>query len=464
MFFVVEIESGQVLFDNLDSGHAAARLARAWQETTNKKAGVRIKNNPEWENRELARFESGDYLPVAWHDSSFWRNNEAIHKLHYAHRSKVKDHCIAYTESPEKGSQDRQTRIKAGAYLTKYFSHILSESEINHYARLHASIENTLDSEVKFTSDPDLIEEIYIHGPQSCMSDPASSFSGHCHPVKVYGDSDLQLAYVDRQSDYHNRRYAARALVWPEKKIYGRVYPTPERYSDNDRIIARAEYNGLIMALEKLGYQSGRFDGAKIKAIEDSNDNGYIMPYLDGTQGVDLVGEYFVIHGNGDYSADQTNGLMGDNKTTCQRCEESVDPDDTSIVQTRHVSETWCCRCTDYYSFYCEGYGDLYDSDSQDSVCVDGNTYSLRYAEHNFYFCERSEEWTKESCRTVNTKHGTEEWCESEVEDHAFLCEKSDSLYSSDDFESVTINGITYEKSNAYNYGLLETETESETI
>jgi hypothetical protein len=276
----------------------------------------------------------------------------------------------------------------------------------------------------------------------------------------------LQLAYVDRDSDYHNKRFAARALVWPERKIYGRVYPTPERYSDNDRIIARAEYNGLIMALEKLGYQSGRFDGAKIKAIEDSRGNGYIMPYLDGTQGVDLVGEYFLINSHGDYSADQTNGLVGDNKSTCERCEESVDSDHTSIVQTRHGGESWCCRCADYYSFYCEGFGDLYDSDSQDSVCVDGNTYSLRYAEHNFSFCERSEEWTNESCSTVNTKNGKEEWCESEVDDFTFVCETNQELYSLDDFESIDIDGVIYEKQNALKAGLLknEAETESETI
>jgi hypothetical protein len=250
-------------------------------------------------------------------------------------------------------------------------------------------------------------------------------------------------------------------LVWPERKIYGRVYPTPERYSDNDRIIARAEYNGLILALEKLGYQSGRFDGAKIKAIEDSSGNGYIMPYLDGTQGVDLHSEYFVINSHGDYSADQTNGLVGDSKTECQRCEESVDSDNTSCVQTRNDFETWCCRCADYYSFYCEGYGELYDSDWQDSVRVDGQTYSTRYAEHNFYFCERSEEWTKESCSTVNTKHGTEEWCESEVDDFTFVCETNQELYSLDDFESIDIEGVIYEKQNALKAGLLETESET---
>jgi hypothetical protein len=474
MFNVIDLESGLPITGSghiltFEDGASAAKYAIQYFEVTGKKAQVRVVVNDSWQVREKLRFESGDYLPVAWNHAQFWLDNIEIHRLHFAHRSKIKDSCLAYTESPEKGSQDRQTRIKAGAYLTKYFADILSESEINHYARLHASIENALDSEIKFASDADLIEEIYKNGPESCMSYSAGDYEGDFHPVRVYGDSDLQLAYVERQSDYHSKPIAARALIWPDRKIYGRVYPTPERYSDDKRTIARAEYNGLIIALEKLGYTSGRFDGAKIQKVENTNRRGgYIMPYLDGTQGVDDIGNYFLITSNGDYSATETTGLVSENsRYTCENCEESCDEENTSIVNItgNRSTQSWCESCVTNHTFHCYGYDEIFSEYVDSIVADDGYNYSSRYAERNLEFCARTESYiVNESVDQVITSNGSEQWCESAISDHAFFCNKNDSYYSNDDYESVEIDGMRYEKQSAISAGLLVEESESVTV
>ena len=466
MFQVLDLESAQIVGTNFETGEQAASFARQYFESTGKKAQVRVMVNDSWQDREKLRFESGDYLPVAWSQSQFWLENKEIHKLHFAHRSKIKDSCLAYTESPEKGSQDRQTRIKAGAYLTKYFSHILDESQINYYARLHAAASGDLESTIKIAITADEIEHVYTHGPESCMSYSASDFEGDCHPVRVYGDSDLQLAYVDRKSDYHSKPIAARALIWPDRKIYGRVYPTPERYSDDKRTIARAEYSALITALESIGYTSGRFDGAKIRRIENTNRRGgFIMPYLDGIAGLDDCGNHFIITSNGDYCASETSGLVSERSAyTCEHCGDECDQEEASIVNVSasRTTESWCESCASNRTFHCNGYDEIF-SEYVDSITADDDcTYSSRYAERNFQFCDKTESYiVNESVESVNTASGSEHWCESAISDYAFWCNKNDSYYCNDDFESVEIDGMRYEKQSAINAGLLVEESES---
>jgi len=301
------------------------------------------------------------------------------------------------------------------------------------------------------------------------MSYRASDYEGDCHPVRVYGDSDLQLAYVERQSDYHSKPIAARALIWPDRKIFGRVYPTPERYSDETRTIARAEYSAMVTALESLGYTAGRFDGAKIHKYENMNSrNGFIMPYLDGTQGIDDIGKHFVITPHGDYQATETSGLVSERSAfTCEHCEGSCDEETTSIVNVSasRSTESWCDHCVTHHTFHCNGYDEIF-SEYVDSIVADDDcTYSSRYAERNLEFCARTESFiVSESVDQVNTANGTEQWCDSAISDHAFFCNRNDSYYCSDDFESVEIDGLRYEKQSAIDAGLLVEESESESV
>src|SRR5690606_7560176 len=143
---------------------------------------------------------------------------------------------------------------------------------------------------------PDDIENVYLKGPNSCMSHDLSEFSSPEHPTRVYGDSDLQVAYIVNSSG----NISARVLVWPEKKLYGRIYGDEDRMSD---------------MLEEAGYERGDLDGARIRRIP-IRDRQYVMPYLDEAgqtfgeirkDNGDIDTDFFEIGGRN--AADRTDGL-----------------------------------------------------------------------------------------------------------------------------------------------------------
>jgi hypothetical protein len=466
-FNVLNLATGELALDNgAIASFSSSSMAIAWANDlirlTGQKHQIRVEISDDWKAREKARFYSGEYMPVAWQYATFWNDKSEALAEHYCHRSKDKPSFIAFTENAEKGSRDIQTRMRPGAYLTKYFSDVLSESQINHYARLHAMLSGDQVFSVQFAKTAREIIDVYVNGPESCMTHDASEYSSHIHPVSVYGDSDLQLAYIEAQAEYHDADIMARALVWPERKIYGRVYPTPERYVGGNRDSASAAYQAMVQALESLGYSPGRFNGAKIRKIESQNSNGdYVMPYLDGAQDVDDDGDSWIIKNDGEYSATETNGTLELGGNLCECCETRIRRDDdyTIVQNRRNHGMMYCESCASDNAFYCNGYGE-YFSDDQDSVIVDHETYSLRYAENNFSFCERSEEWTRESTATVNVRSGTQEWADL---DETFYCDGTSEYYSCDDYESVEIDGETYEAGYAQKNGLVNAETETET-
>lgn len=116
-----------------------------------------------WRKREHAKF-CGDYTSLPWHREAW---NTLGREEHYAHVSTEQGGMVAYTETPQKGVADRQTRVKAGRYLTKFFSDVLTPAEIETWAnRLEAAVKG---EEVVITTDTDVIEAVYEGGPESCM-------------------------------------------------------------------------------------------------------------------------------------------------------------------------------------------------------------------------------------------------------------------------------------------------------
>jgi hypothetical protein len=464
---VLNLATGELARDGdsiavFESPGYAVRYAEELTRLTSQKHQLRVVVSDDWKARELNRFISGEYLPVAWQYAGFWSDRSEELKAHFCHRSKDKPAFIAFTESPEKGARDIQTRLRPGVYLKRYFGDVLSDAEITQFARLHAMLSGETEYEIRFAKTADEIEQIYITGPASCMSESARHYSG-IHPVRVYGDSDLQLAYIKAESSYHEEPIMARALVWPERKVYGRVYPTPERYYDSAREEAKAAQAALIRGLEGLGYSRGEFEGAKIRKIE-SRDHGHVMPYLDGVQSVSDIGDFFKICSHGEYNATNTNGLLEDG-ALCENCDESHNPDDSRTVYTsRHGEQSWCAHCTDNSAFYCHGNEELY-AEYIDHVEVDGEIYSLYYARENFYFCQHTREWNADGTTTVYiTPTRTEEWCADALEE-AFHCDGSCEWYACDAFAMVEVDGDTYEQSYAFLNGLLskqDEQTESE--
>jgi hypothetical protein len=366
-----------------------------------------------WREREASRLLDGLYvsLPSAW---------AHLPKIadHYAHVSYTDSAQIAFTPDDAKGMVDIQVTMRAGRYLTKFYPD-MSPDEVR---RLAAIIE--ADLELMFAKTPDEIVEAYLNGPSSCMSHPKRDYLGHLHPVAVYGDSDLQLAYLKRSG-----RVTDRCLVWPDKKLYGRVY------GGADGRIERA--------LEKAGYKPGNLKGARIRKIENQNGDGYIMPYIDGCCSVsDHDDEWFTIGGHMDASS--TSGVMDDHagQMYCEWSDGYYDEDEMVYLEdlTIYVHQD---QIDGDQAFRCDGDGSCYSTRRTDMITDNrGRTYSQSWFDDNGgYFCEGMQE------HVVPVRYGYRS-----VGSQPITMADTDQTYSTmyvtdnaDDFHHCTVSGDWYE-------------------
>lgn len=364
----------------------------------------------DWRRREYQRFCNKQYLFTPWGNATnFWEptNDEdatytygAEIAIHFAHLSLKTPGAIAYTPSEEHGYQDRQVTIKVGRYLKQYLTSYLSKTQIDHYIE---SVK-AYSEDLKIARTPVDIVRVYRGGPHSCMSHDVSNYqTSGIHPVEVYGGSDLGVAYLGDLA-----HASARALVWPDRKYYARVYGD----------------NTLATILENAGYTQPSckdsdfpsFTGAKVRAIRiPGNHHGYVMPYVDCAESADLVdgGQYFVLcNEEGEYTVKGTDGVT---KTVeynyCEHCEQPCDED-----------ERYCPSCNDN-CFSCDRCGDDY-FDIDDVVDVDGAYYCMSCASRYEQSCESchfvwftSETRTSEYCDTC-MEHLTEcADCETMIDD-----------------------------------------------
>jgi hypothetical protein len=318
-----------------------------------------------WRDREASRLLEGRYvsLPPAWAHLPQIAD-------HYAHVSYTDSAQIAFTPDEAKGMVDIQVTMRAGRYLTKFYP----DMQADEVRRLAAIIE--ADLELSFAVTPDEIVEAYLNGPSSCMSHPKGDYSGHLHPVAVYGDSDLQLAYLKRGD-----RVTDRCLVWPDKKLFGRVY------GGADGRIERA--------LEEAGYKSGNLKGARIRKIANRNGDGWIMPYIDGYCSVsDHDDDWFTICG--DLDATSTHGVLEEHagQAYCEINDDYFDEDEMIYLEdtSQHVHQS-CLESGD--AFRCDGDGNCYSTGRTDMITDSrGRTYSQPWFDDNGgYYCEGLSEY-----------------------------------------------------------------------
>jgi hypothetical protein len=391
-----------------------------------------------WEERERALTDLGIYLPPPWVHESFWYNSDHIWRHHYVHISLNDPLMLAYTENPIKGEADRQTMMKPARYLAKFFPD-LTQKQLTFYAEWFAAGEkpDTLkDIPLKFAREPDEIVNVYQYGPQSCMKDDDS--------VKVYGAGDLAVAYLEENS----HRFIARALCWPAKKAFGRVYPNTCDWS-RDRFGSKAEsqaaYDSLFARMRALGYthiseKSGIMNGARLLK-EHIRDDKYVMPYLDNAMrfGDHDDNAFWTMGSDEAHSADNTDGTAytdggDDDDQSCEHCNDTSYG--LSNVFTSHdgrypgQSEYWCDSCRDIDSFYCEATNETY-ADNVGYVETPDHEYWVRpWAERHGFQCARNETWHRNSERV--TMHDGAKWCQDAVEAHAFYCDKTGQYFDED--------------------------------
>jgi len=376
-----------------------------------------------------------------WEYEPFWLDHRKIRADHYAHMSRNDPALLAYTQSPEKGLRGIFTPIKPGRYLTKYFAGVLSEREIAFYAAWQST--GSKGSEwtdaarypMTFASSSAGIVSVYERGPQSCMKGMSC--------VSVYGAGDLAIAYLTKGEDAGGQ-VLARALVWPDKKVLGRVYPSGSHWRAEGFVSETASEacsQALMVRLIAEGYHtdttSRGFNGARLTR-EDEGAGYYAMPYLDHDYQVTDTGDHFVMGQRGDLLADTTNGRLRveeeweeeDIRWRCDRCGDAMDEDDTRRVYTRwnahdgpYGEADWCGDCEANHTFFCDGLDAVFSS-RQDSICVDGERgYHRGWAENNgAYECDHTANWCFREDHPPVTMANGDTWSPEAFHIDGFTC------------------------------------------
>lgn len=361
-----------------------------------------------WEAREVLRLLFGEYELVPWMHK--YSDVQPI-RGHFVHISKTDPSMVAFTQDASKGERDIQTTMRPGRYLKKFYPHLSDERVFEIQAEM------TGEYDVKFAVTEDEIIDVYLRGPSSCMSHSSVEYAGHIHPVAVYGDSDLHVAYMTLKG---TSSIKARALVWPERKVIGRLYG-PSDLAEKLRNL-----------LGGIGYDKNasphNLKGAKIRRITDENGDGdrLIMPYIDGPNSFDVLDKDWCVIG-GSLDACYTNGTDyedTDDGVYCERCEERCSEDDAvSVYTSRRTTQTWCDGCRSAEASYIESLCEYVDDDHVVVVVTHyrphshNSTESFADWQDEWYFCDGLEEYVHEDIPSVAMSNG-ETWCQPYFEEH----------------------------------------------
>lgn len=310
-----------------------------------------------WQFREQARISVGIYtdLPKVVYDrmsEELTTVQFAMMKSHYVHMSTSTPGMISYTPTAQHGEGDRQTVTKIGRYLTRALNveNPCVVKSISESFNIANDIADKPDIEVLFATDPDDIAEIYMDGPDSCMSKGMHHWNSHVHPCSSYHPEDWSLAYTK----YGDNEIKARAMVTREMQ-YIRVY--------SDRSGGINELGG---ALEAMGYRHTQDAAKGMRLRRLPCGSSFVAPYIDGAEwnihddGTDLWIEApdrgeCVGHTQASYD---TKGLCGyDNRKICYDCDERSDED--YIRYVGEIDEWICESCIDdhwRYSDYHDSY------------------------------------------------------------------------------------------------------------
>ena len=354
-FILVELRDGDSfpVYDHTGelmkfrSGADASQYANRLTSERGYKVQPRRVNDKDWRSREQVKFKDGTYRPLPWAGRKWWIELKEVHQDHFPHVSVQKQALIAFTESEEKGSADIQTVIKPGKYFERFFGDKVNDYMIRDLCVVFAAKFEV--NEVLFAETADEIEEIYVAGPQSCMSKTKEHYpTGGIHPVRAYAAGDLQVAYIMREG-----QIKARTVVWPAKKIY-----SPHIYGDKGR---------MEPMLKKLGYHSGVPIGARLAKHRVPAPKGgggsysFVLPHVDGANTVEVKDDCLVVSQKGDASKGvlQFGGGTGVTESfghVCPKC-TAVDLRARDLVgvvcDLKGTSVMWCAACKKSHTVSC---------------------------------------------------------------------------------------------------------------
>lgn len=339
----------------------------------------------DWRAREEGRFKDGTYQKLPWATDRGrypWYNPITDH---FAHPSKKEPGLLAYTANENDGLADKQTAIKAGKYLERFFNHSLDKGSVAFFAQEFQAMFEKLY--LRFAKTADEIEYVYRNGPESCMSGDAyrasknwGPWASEYHPTRIY-EGDFLVAYIKNLDD----RITGRALVRPAAMTHSRVY--------GDEI-------KMKKLLEEAGYVPGPPIGGKVKR-HFIKGRGFVAPYIDYGQGsgggsvalVDRKDHLQIIEPNGRNVDIVANTLTG-------------------IAGGRYLENMpYACGC-------CHN---EFPRQSLTAIPHDGLMYCQGCLESNFYICGYSGEYFPKSDPHVTMNNGTI-WRKRFFDRHGFTC------------------------------------------
>ena len=327
------------------------------------------------------------WIPAPWDSESWFARNNAT-RLHFVHISEEDPLQIAYADSLDKLMADRWTRTKPGRYLTKFFGHVLGENQIRTWSERVQAMAAPADLKFAASDDPDEWVRVYANGPSSCMAGDSS--------VRVYAHdkSVLRLAYLTSGDTIK-----ARCIVREDTKQYIRPYPNTTCAENTRWHMAMRE------RLESQGYTHGGMEDVLLAAERVGRwDNSYVCPYIDSGNDRHMSAslvlrdgkEYLLLSRDGDWDAQQTDGVVNGRQCTCPECGDNYDDDD-DFIYLDDRGESICQDCIDrYYTLAYVSRRIQYFVHNDDVIhCEsDGEDYHVDYANQaNIYCCEVTSDW-----------------------------------------------------------------------
>ena len=392
----------------------------------------KIVNDEKWREREAKKFESGEYsLP------DFLK--PYVLPDHFVHLSKETNGVLAYTKDEFNGKANLRSKISLKTYLEKFNPvSVATWKELN----LQFNLVVLETDGLKFAKTPEEIAFVYTNYDSkydslgtSCMRGTFSRFREH--PTSVYGAGDLAIAYM---ADDKNRTIA-RALVYPEKKIYGRVYGSSTIHDLlKIRGYKKNNYYGETSWSESLS-----FSGARLRKVK-LHGTSYLMPYIDeNSLGVDDEGDFFRLRKMksgekiGIYNANGTSNPHYREPICCHVCHEEVEADIVrQVYENRNESHYWCLDCARKGTFECRRSGALYNTSTVNKVTMwNKEVWSEPSFENEGFTCAKTHLNYPNSSRVdVRTKNGVESWCDTIASKEAWMSDLTTEMYSNE-FESV---------------------------
>lgn len=429
-----------------------------------------VKIDPSWRTRELTRRRNGEGNPMPNEVvSAVARALEGI-DFEWKYRpylSKKFPGKVVYTKHEEHGTLDKQTVSSFAKFLDFMVEDIDCPALSPELTRDLVTLFNATVTEGPrtpyFTSSAEEAVTVYINGPNSCMSHDECEYEGMIHPASVYHGGDLSVAYILKgtapkditaptMEQIEEYTVSARAVVWKDKKIYGRVYGDEYRFSESMAALGYSRDDNALL-------------GAKLPAIPCENNEGcFIMPYLDFASNVTgPVDGFFITTIDSDgLEAQKTNGLSGELGDYCAYYGRRIPGDSVWIEDLQEYYSQLAVE--EGHAFFCDFTEEYFSNNvSAYPVVITRNRWGndeqvwCEDAVNSYtFYCDRTDAYYHQdqfAYACVITSDGLEEtWVQSEADEHAFLCEHTNQWYSTEHHTFVLIDGETVHEDYAVAY------------